>query len=72
MGRLGWGAVGRSTHPSFFSKYLTRVAARDPPGTHKQIDKQTNKQTDVASQLNPLTQRTQGSKYAARHPLALI
>ena len=53
-----------------FSLYLVigRATGRDPPGTNRHTDRQ----TDKAPQPNPLTHRTQGPKYAARHPLALI
>ena len=44
--------------------------ARDPPGTDRHT--QTDRQTDFLPQPTPLSQRTQGPKYAARAPLTLI
>ena len=44
--------------------------ARPTLATHPG-NKQTNRQTDRVPQSNPLTLRTQGSKWSARHPLAL-
>ena len=51
-----------------FSLYLVLGRASRPRPTR---NKHTNRQTDKALQPNPLPHRTQGPKYAARHPLAL-
>ena len=60
----GGGRQGGSLDLSF-SLYLVLGRASRPRPTR-------NKQTDKAPQPNPLPHRTQGPKYAARHPLALI
>ena len=78
-GSPGWVArVGRQggsrwvARPLLLSLLSTRKS--QPPATHpEQTDRQnTDRQTDTAPQPNPLPHRTQGPKYAARHPLALI
>ena len=72
---VAWGGsrwVARPTLLSLLSTEQGWVGGQRPATHPEHTDRQTDKQTDVASQPNPLTQRTQGSKYAARHPLALM
>ena len=69
VGRPGWVARPR------LSLYLRLEEASQPrPTRNRQASKQahTHTHTDTAPQANPLPHRTQGPKYAARHPLALI
>ena len=64
----GVGRQGGSLDLSF-SLYLVLGRASRPRPTR---NKHTDRQTDKAPQPNHLPHRTQGPKYAARHPLALI
>ena len=69
----GVGRQGGSLDLSFSLYLVLGRASRPRPTRNKQASKQqANKQTDKAPQPNPLPHRTQGPKYAARHPLALI
>ena len=63
---------GRGPRPTREQTDGRRVGRPTREQTNKQTNAQTNKQTDVASQPYPLSQRSQGSKYSARHLLALI
>ena len=67
----GVGRQGGSLDLPFSLYFVLGRASRPRPTRNKQTSKQTSKQTDKALQPNPLPNRTQGPKYAARHPLAL-
>ena len=66
------GRQGGSLDLPFSLYFVLGRASRPRPTQNKHTNKQTNRQTDKALQPNPLPHRTQGPKYAARHPLALI
>ena len=65
----GVGRQGGSLDLPFSLYFVLGRASRPRPTRNKQANKQT---TDKAPQPNPRPHRTQGPKYAARHPLALI
>ena len=68
--RVGRGRGPRPTREQTDSK---RVGRPTQEQTNKQTHKQTNTQTNRRGfPAAPLSQRTQGSKYPARHALALI
>ena len=69
----GVGRQGGSLDLPFSLYFVLGRASRPRPTRNKQTSKQTNKQTTYkAPQPNHLPHRTQGPKYAARHPLALM